>query len=149
MPVTLKPTARALLRGQVLAELSGIGDIYIAASANQWGTALASVPGPGCLRTAGPLYRCRAAPANLGGSASHAKARCQRADTPSLSPPRIRADMQQPLVNVDANQTVACKDARMSEPLEDVIRGFVQSDREPGRRTSGSHAGVSGAATRE
>jgi hypothetical protein len=41
MSVTLKPTARGLLRRQVLAELSGIGDIYIAANANQWGTALA------------------------------------------------------------------------------------------------------------
>lgn len=41
MSVTLKPTARGFLRGQVLAELSGIGDIYIAADAGQWGTALA------------------------------------------------------------------------------------------------------------
>jgi hypothetical protein len=39
--LTLKPTARGLLRRQVVAELSGIGDIYIAANAGQWGTALA------------------------------------------------------------------------------------------------------------
>ncbi len=41
MSVTLKPTARGLLRRQVLAELSGIGDIYIATNADRWGTALA------------------------------------------------------------------------------------------------------------
>lgn len=41
MSLTLKPTARRLLRRRVLAELSGSGDIYIAANAEQWGTALA------------------------------------------------------------------------------------------------------------
>lgn len=41
MSVTLTPTARGLLRGQVLAELSGIGDIFIAADAGQLGMALA------------------------------------------------------------------------------------------------------------
>jgi hypothetical protein len=40
MSLTLKPMARGLLRRQALAELSGIGDIYIAANAHQWGAAL-------------------------------------------------------------------------------------------------------------
>lgn len=41
MSLTLKPTARRLLRRRLLGELSGIGDIFIAANAEQWGTALA------------------------------------------------------------------------------------------------------------
>ncbi len=39
MPLTIKPTARGILRRQVLAQLSGIGDIHIALADGQWATA--------------------------------------------------------------------------------------------------------------
>ena len=40
MALTIKPAARAVLRQQLLTELSGIGDIYLAVQEDQWGTAL-------------------------------------------------------------------------------------------------------------
>lgn len=40
MALTIKPTARLVLRRQLLAELSGIGDVYLAVQADQWATAL-------------------------------------------------------------------------------------------------------------
>jgi hypothetical protein len=39
MPLTLKPTARGILRRQVLDQLSGIGDIHLALADGQWATA--------------------------------------------------------------------------------------------------------------
>jgi hypothetical protein len=39
MPLTIKPTARGILRRQVLDQLSGIGDVHIALADDQWGTA--------------------------------------------------------------------------------------------------------------
>ncbi len=39
MPLTIKPTARGILRRQVLDQLSGIGDIHIALADDQWATA--------------------------------------------------------------------------------------------------------------
>lgn len=39
MPVTIRPNARAVLRRQLLSELSGIGDIYLAVEAGDWATA--------------------------------------------------------------------------------------------------------------
>lgn len=40
MALTIKPTARAVLRERLLTELSGIGDIYLAVHEAEWGTAL-------------------------------------------------------------------------------------------------------------
>ncbi|MBB4661438.1 hypothetical protein [Conexibacter arvalis] len=40
MALTIKPAARAVLREQLLTELSGIGDIYLAVGEAQWGAAL-------------------------------------------------------------------------------------------------------------
>lgn len=39
MPLTIKPTARGILRRQVLDQLSGIGDIHTALADDQWATA--------------------------------------------------------------------------------------------------------------
>lgn len=41
MPLTLRPAYRAVLRRQLITELTGIGDVYLAVEADQWGTALA------------------------------------------------------------------------------------------------------------
>ncbi len=41
MPVTLRRVYRDVLRRQVIAQLTGIGDIHLALNADQWGTALA------------------------------------------------------------------------------------------------------------
>jgi len=40
MPVTIRRSYRDVLRRQVIAELTGIGDIYLALVSDQWGTAL-------------------------------------------------------------------------------------------------------------
>lgn len=40
MPVTIRRSYRDVLRRQVIAELTGVGDVYLALDADQWGTAL-------------------------------------------------------------------------------------------------------------
>jgi hypothetical protein len=40
MPLTIRRSHRALLRRQLLTELSGIGDVYLAVEEDQWGAAL-------------------------------------------------------------------------------------------------------------
>ncbi len=40
MPVTIRRSYREILRRQVITELTGIGDIYLALDADQWGTAM-------------------------------------------------------------------------------------------------------------
>ncbi len=39
MPLTIQPTARGILRRQVLDQLSGIGDVHLALADDQWATA--------------------------------------------------------------------------------------------------------------
>lgn len=40
MPVTLRRSYRDILRRQVITELTGIGDVYLALDGDQWGTAM-------------------------------------------------------------------------------------------------------------